>query len=893
MTTWTDPARQRLDRYFEQTRAALQASGADPEEVCEDLRRHIQEEVALRKLAVVTEEDIRQILTRIGAPEVPAPKANPPPPVADASAPKKAAGAGKTTGHWWLLIFSVILPLVTLGIELTTRMCAGVFFDPIPSIWHVFMVAAVPLSNLWAWRVVRTGESTLSAALKVANGYAIGIAAFYTLLFLPILPFAVIGVFYIGWGLLPMAPLFALIGALVLRGYLKRISMPAKPFPGIWTGLGLAALALALTVLPITATRYWTSQAGSGSPAQATRAVKWLRWLGSDTTLLGDCYGSSSWMRQSPIDLHLFGVPVSPERARAVYFRVTGRSFNTVPPPQLNFARGGWNLLDDFTWDLDQGGSAVGSRVKGLFLTTSRFDGLVESDAAIGYLEWTLEFRNESRQAREARAQIALPSGGVVSRVTLWIDGEEREAAFAGRAQVREAYKEVAVRQRRDPVLVTSAGPDRVLVQCFPVPAAGGTMKIRLGITAPLTMASLETGRLQWPCFLERNFSLPEGFSHSLWVESKAELTSQVPELKSEPSPKTKYALRGQLPDSLLDAPGSALQALRPNGPKVVWTVDTASESGSTIRQTMGETSIPPPTRIVLVVDGSYSMHDYLPALAKAVAQLPDGIEVAALVASDSTVPLLDQPRKTDSALREELANRLLHTKAAGGQDNVPALLQGWDLAGESPAVVVWIHGPQPVLLSGAEKLEQRLLWRAGHTQLYDVQTVAGPNRILEQLDGIMTIKPLPRQGKLQADLERLFTSWNGKGRAVEFVRERMPPSSFSPSASSDPLPAAHEGKEVSQHLARLWALGEVKRLVTMRLRDAAVKLAGNYQLVTPVSGAVVLETRQQYERHGLQPVSAESVPSVPEPVGLWWLAAGLCLAVAGWRKQWGRSLKG
>ncbi len=75
-----------------------------------------------------------------------------------------------------------------------------------------------------------------------------------------------------------------------------------------------------------------------------------------------------------------------------------------------------------------------------------------------------------------------LPPGGVVSRLTLWVDGEEREAAYAGRAKVKKAYKKV-VERRRDPVLVTTCGKDRILVQCFPVPSNGGTMKIKVGIT--------------------------------------------------------------------------------------------------------------------------------------------------------------------------------------------------------------------------------------------------------------------------------------------------------------------------------------------------------------------------------------------------------------------------
>jgi hypothetical protein len=92
----------------------------------------------------------------------------------------------------------------------------------------------------------------------------------------------------------------------------------------------------------------------------------------------------------------------------------------------------------------------------------------VDADGGVGYMEWTLIFRNDSDRQREARAEVQLPPGGVVSRLTLWVNGEEREAAFAGRGQVREAYQKVAIQQRRDPVLVTTAGRDRVLDPMLP-----------------------------------------------------------------------------------------------------------------------------------------------------------------------------------------------------------------------------------------------------------------------------------------------------------------------------------------------------------------------------------------------------------------------------------------
>jgi hypothetical protein len=72
------------------------------------------------------------------------------------------------------------------------------------------------------------------------------------------------------------------------------------------------------------------------------------------------------------------------------------------------------------------------------------------------------------------------------------------------------------------------------------------------------------------------------------------------------------------------------------------------------------------------------------------------------------------------------------------------------------------------------------------------------------------------------------------------------------------------EGKKVWNHLARIWAIEQSESDDAER-----AKIAAKYQLVTPVSGAVVLETMEQFKKHGLTPVDADaapSIPSVPEP---------------------------
>ena len=65
---WTPSARQELENHLAGLRLSLAGSGADPEEVLDDLRRHVTEEAAAARLPVVTEADVRRFLARTAPP---------------------------------------------------------------------------------------------------------------------------------------------------------------------------------------------------------------------------------------------------------------------------------------------------------------------------------------------------------------------------------------------------------------------------------------------------------------------------------------------------------------------------------------------------------------------------------------------------------------------------------------------------------------------------------------------------------------------------------------------------------------------------------------------------------------------------------------------------------
>lgn len=755
----------------------------------------------------------------------------------------------------------VILPSISILVETTTHICAENFFDPIPTLWHVLLVVFVPLANLQVWLAVRKGVTGRGPLLGAANAVAVGVSLFYTIVYLPLLPLALIALLMAGLGLLPMAPVFSLISSLVLRRQLRRMAPQGFTVraAGLAAGVGLTLVAVALMELPASVTRVGLRMAASDSPARRDEGLRWLRSYGSREFMLRACYERSG--RATDLVGYLFSMadPVSAEEARHIYFRVTGETFNTrVPPARL---KGRWTAQDTFDFDPDQGGEVIAGKVKNLSLAGSRLDGSVDADAGVAYLEWTLVFKNNSATQQEARAEVQLPPGGVVSRLTLWVNGEEREAAFAGRSQTRQAYQQV-VSRRRDPVLVTTAGRDRVLVQCFPVPPAGGEMKIRFGVTAPLALEDRASGVVRLPHFLDRNFGIPDHPAHAVWIEAKRPLRPEGGKLLAEHPSAEVYTVRGELKDAELSEPASVIRTARSGEVTEAWSRDTLQSDGSVVRQFVSEGEAATPSSIVLVIDTSGRVARWLPEIAAALKTLPPNVEVKLLPAGGNG--LYDEGgSQLRSGRPEEVAGLAERIEAGGGADNVAALARAWDVAAEGPrGTVVWVHGPQPLLLRPVEELRQRWERRPEGATLYAVQSEAGPDRVSEKLDGIAAIEPVARTGKLQADLESLFARLAGRKKRLRFDRVRE-------AAGARPAAGGKEAKETSAHLARLWANDEVARLIADRGKNRtedAIKLAARYQLVTPVSGAVVLETQEQYRQAGLQPVEPGSVPTIPEP---------------------------
>ncbi|HEY1123343.1 MAG TPA: VIT domain-containing protein [Haloferula sp.] len=838
MKTWTTQAEKRLVEYLDSRARREGFDGEDADDLKSDLRRHIHEEAEKDRAEKIGLMQLEGILGRLDAGYRPMPESEP-----DDGKPNTPLLP------FWAWTWGVVMPAIVALIEIPSSFCAGVFFDPVPTWWHALLVLMVPAINAWFLKGAPGGTETTKG---FAAGLAVVIAIFYAVLFLPLAPLSAIALIILGMGLLSLTPIFAGVWTWRIGRRVRSASPNAPRYrTGWWAGLAAAVIALMALEGPSLWTRSQLAIATGDSDAREA-AVQKLRAFHSSRALLRACYERNGemgratdiagWMERGwQIPLQALGEPVPPAldtaKVRDVFFRVTGKPFTSVKPPRLvgEMATTRRSRGEAQEWEFDDhvGGDDVAVRLKNLDMSESRFDGHVDPRSRTGYGEWTMVFHNSARNAQEARCQVLMPRGGRVSRLTLWVNGEPREAAFNSVSKVKAAYKSVAVVQRRDPVLVTMCGPDTIMVQCFPVPP-GGDMKIRFGITA-----AMDGDLWEMPRILERNFGLKDNLEHAVWLQSEGtfDLLEQGAEKRTAATDGPGRSMAITLPatsvaEGLIAVKSTAISGEAPT----VWCEDKFAQPFERylVREPK-KIHRKPEGKLLVVIDGSDAMNEAKPWLLQAL----DGRDVNILLADDGVKPI------TAKDLKDHRFN--------GGRDNEPALREAVRRAKSGEAgEIVWLHGPQAVGLSQAEALLQLIERGTRVPVIHEVMAASGPNRLAEALcrSGAMRRGPAllnPRED-LTAFLDAL-------------TMERDEPAWHWRRSATSPEGI---GAPVWDHLARQWAMESIDSPLSEVPETDRPALAARYQLVTRVSGAVVLETMEQYEQNGLKPVDADSVPQVP-----------------------------
>jgi hypothetical protein len=722
-------------------------------------------------------------------------------------------------------IFGVFLPALALGFEIVTGWSDEIYVNPIPTVMHAILVGMVP-----AIIAVNLYRCVLRKSIRPwdlhLNSLCIALSIVYSVIYLPIAPFGVIGVVAYGIGFLPLAPLIALLSAYRLRKALKR-RLNAETTLGwrhFFVGFAAGLALLTVASIPRFVTDYGIAQYTRNEGEARSAAIQLLRSFGSERALLKACY-----QRARPVFFWGGGSGLETAEARKLFYRVTGESFNDHRREPAGFL----SMRGRSSFDRDLGGEHVGQRVEQIHLQESRLDGILEPQAGTGYVEWTMVFRNDDeRREHEARMLLSMPIGGVASRVTLWVNGEPREAAFGTKAKVRAAYESVAVRQRRDPVLVNWAGPDLLLVQCFPILPNGGEMKIRIGMSFPLEVDARASLNYRYPAIVSENFSMADNLRHSVWYETKidGEIHSLPP---ADLSTEVLYA----------DKP-----MLRHNQEVLLAELKSAHPTrGSPLRLAPAL-----PSRVeaaapqAVVIDGSRSMRPQVERISKWLTQQQEHFDL--YLASDE----VQHFRGNGPACADWLRSQ----KLSGGQDNVPALVEALRTllpaaTRDNPQTLYWFSGSQPIQLSGTERIWQLFERRELAIDIVACLTTREYNALYE-------LAPLSYSECLYLDEQGVLSPATITFEEVGALRE-------APAGSS--------------HAHRIWLADQIRALARETYQRQAGLGPAKFQsaiaaiahraaeayLVTQLSGAVVLETDQQYRDNDLEAGDPNHVPTVPE----------------------------
>lgn len=788
------------------------------------------------------------------------------------------------TGAPALLIYCVILPAAAFVVELATGICAGICINPIGGPWQVAAVASVPVCNLFIWLVAVSGvgaaKPRVTKLAAVFNGLTLVICLLYAMALLPLIVLGMIAVVVAFWyfgfgllGLLPAAPAAAFLGGLGLRRRLAARALEngaamTKPFVA---GLVLGLAGFLLCIGHMVPTWIGANMYFSRDPETQNNGLRLLRTFGDSRQIRAN---------QNPRD-PFFGAwtyfvnpmpDMTEQEAAGLYYRVTGRMLENDGNGWMPFSRR--SRFGRAIWDDGQGGERVGGILEGLSLQDSLYETRTDSVSGTAYAEWTMVFHNSWRVDREARARIALPPGAVVTRLTLWINGEPHEAAFGRRGTVRQAYERVVRRERRDPVLVETCGPDRIQLQCFPVPANGGTIKIRFGMAIPLDVAvdhllsnvlqnDLGSAIVPAPAIVERNFLMP---FQQVGLPASQTIT--------------------------LEPPASSC-----------WSTGILENAATIIHQTARTVPAEPPQCLAVVIDTSRSMKKHISEISATLTLVPPGIEVGVWGIDDlaATLPSpfifttttdTTSPRpfnfntEANAAAQRRLQKLLSQKNCTGGRCNVNTLSAALDWAGRKNGVVLWIHGPQPSPLGSVQTLRSQL--ERGKVPLTALQVVEGPCAVSADLDGLANVRTLtPDQGFTAPGdvLRRHFQQWFPGSKTWHVTRTQVD----APPPGAQPAP---------REVAALWAAQEVRnRLASTKptAQSEARDFAAGWHIVTPVSSAVVLENQRQYLEAGLKQVDestvphidgdpkpvAANIPAVPEPEHWMLLAAAVAIVLA------------
>ncbi len=714
----------------------------------------------------------------------------------------------------------VVLPVLSIAVSLAFSfegIWRLILLHPLETLIEAFLVASVPAANYAAWHSLCYGGNRNPIRLGIFNGVAIAVPAITLAISIacfalgyPLIDSVTKEPHNLSVALMGAVSIPALIVALYLTFSLRNAKQTrdAKIRTILYSlmGIGLTLVSFLGAEARSTYIRIAENWSLSDEATERETGLAMLRGADPEKELKMEC-----------ADVHTAGIaglflPLNADAQKRLFFAATGKPYRDRQNTNMSL------MSNDYLKN-----HVVGSTVDGLSLHRSAIFGKVHPNTLSSTLDWNFVFKNKTYMNQEARAELALPEGAVISGLTLWINGVEKRGSFRANEQAGGSYQWINV-QHKDPALITDLGRGRYLLQASPVPGQG-EMKVQLTITEPLKLDGEKIASFGMPHFIDQNFSLTG--EHEINLRSKSRLItgSKLSAIKPVQTLDGEQLLLGSLKEDDISKSTFSVKVDSPIDFKTIATKDPSS--AKFFVEELKTKSSNAPRHLVVVVDASQAMKSHVEEVVAALENVPGDIDTKVVLAGD---------KKTEPVTLSEGIAMLKKGDFGGGQDNLQALVKAAERAGENKdGAVLWIHGPQP----GYNNENYLMPPYAAAPSFFEIaldDCLTDTNDFFKNHREIGPFNAVARSGPLGEDLKAFLSKWKpgAKETFVEIASVL--------DLAQAPTQLVEKDDAASREVAVLAAAHQAADLIRKGDTVKAATLGANYQIVTPVTSAVVLE---------------------------------------------------
>lgn len=425
-----------------------------------------------------------------------------------------------------MILFGVLLPIIAFGTNLVFIPFPFSFYSP--ELYFLLVLGFIGISIT----AIQGGEWSKGIALFTVHAtfLALVYSSLFSLMFIPLIPISVMALIIMGLGFLGFSPFFSLWASIIAfrrsfsiaSGFYKKTTL-------------LYSCILIIIVLPLIYTGIRTAASYSEKllvykalhPADETERLKFFREIknspGAKKQLLKYYTMSNGTSYDSLADLilclekardnfyyynsfmffeNLFSqYAVDSYEITNLYYLLYGEKIEVAEKEALKKIRSSMWGTRDYYYDADSENPWAS-----VFLKNCQYDGVINLDSRTVYQEITMDV-GADWDKQEMVCEFKVPPGGVVTKLSLWINGEEQLGVITGKEKAETAY-ETIVSKQRDPAIITWLGGDRYQLKVFPVEREL-PRKVRFGVSSPLFPG--EKGLTYIPVkFVSRNFKITE-----------------------------------------------------------------------------------------------------------------------------------------------------------------------------------------------------------------------------------------------------------------------------------------------------------------------------------------------------------------------------------------------